>query len=202
MFKIAVFIRCAHDKPLSEGRLLLFQRTINSLKAQLFKHFSVYVITGGIWKQQGTRENTERIFSLDWGQLNVFLLPDSDIPKHSCNIQIRLDSDDWISPLYIAKCVDVYQQTDIDDFIITFRPYFRKNNALYARDAYSEQKPSAFSVLCQKTKVKHWCYEVPHTLMAEMVPYVVVVDAGFCVANVHESNMSTRIFTTDRKLEI
>lgn len=203
MHKIAVFIRCAYDQPLTERRLLLFQQTINSLKAQVFKFFDVYVITGGIWKQQGNRENTERIANLDWGQLNVFLLPDKDIPKHSYNIQIRLDSDDWINPLYILKCVDLYERTEAQNFIITFTPYFYENGYFYIRrNSTLKERPSAFSVICQKGTIQRWCYEVAHTKLAEMIKDVIVVELGFCFANIHDGNLSTKIFPTDRRIEI
>lgn len=202
MHKIGVFIRCAYDKPIPDERLLLFQETINSLKKQLFKEFDVYVITGGIWKQNGAYANTKRIQTLDWRNLSVLFLHNDNIPKYHYSIQVRLDSDDWISPCYILKCVDIYQQTKKQNFIITFLPYFAKDGYFYIRENDLRKKPSTFSVLCQKREIRHWCYEVPHTKLSEVIPDVVVVEAGFCVANVHNRNMSTCIFKTDRKLGI
>jgi hypothetical protein len=201
--KIAVFTRMEYGKNIDRERLDIHRNLfLKSLQKQIYKNFDVYIITGGL-KYESAPDNIKLIEAQNPGGLNIFYRHFKDIPKNVYNIQIRVDDDDYLSPMFILKCLDIYSNTNKNIFIITFRPYKYdyKNNKIYKirADKYS-RNPSMFSALCQKTDIKHFIYDYSHSKLRKITKKTIFVEEGYCMLTIHKDNISSEMKGTDRYL--
>jgi hypothetical protein len=200
----AVFTRMAYVERIEPERIEIYREVfLKSLRNQIYTNFDVYIITGGVWGQESTPENTALIKKQDTNGLNIFYRHMNEIPENTYNIQIRVDCDDYIAPGFILKCLDIYRNTNRNCFVITFRPYkydYTERKIYKVRRGKWSDKPSMFTALCQKEKIKHFVYDRRHTRLTDITKKVVFVEDGFCAQTVHGKNRLSRIKNTDTYL--
>lgn len=203
--RTAIFTRMAYSERIEPQRLDLFREIfLKSLKNQICRDFDVYVITGGTWGQESTAENIRLIKEQDASGLNIFYKHLNEIPRNKYNMQIRADCDDYLSPEFVLKCLDIYENTHKNCFVISFRPYRYDyiNGKIYKKPAGKtiRKSPTMFSALCQKNEIKHFIHDYRHTGLKKITRNIIFVEEGFCMLTIHGKNKLSKIGDTERYL--
>ena len=113
---------------------------------------------------------------------------------HKAVIQTRHDSDDWMSPLYLAKIQEIYSQNiDKSKLLIHFQPtrLDYHTQKLIPLPEYNNKCLSGFLTLCQDPdNIIHSVYEHSHTDMYKITPNIIKMPEGFVKYWIHGKNDS------------
>jgi hypothetical protein len=121
-----------------------------------------------------------------------------DLPKY--DIQIGLDSDDFIAPDYVAvirkTCRDFHSRNLGASLHISFQPrkMYLKNKRTTGMMEYTPRRGSAFMALFQPNKGENYkfIYEMSHLNLWKLADKSVTIPSGHCMVTVHSHNESTR----------
>lgn len=109
-----------------------------------------------------------------------------DLPQY--DIQMGLDSDDFIEPGYVARIKEECRKVSTS-LHIHFQPewywYLQKEKARHHR-RYSSRSCSAFFALYYPGKSEyHHCYEISHLRLYQLAEQSVLVPSGYCWVALH-----------------
>jgi len=110
------------------------------------------------------------------------------------DIQIGLDSDDYITPEFIKKVKDI-ASNQIRSTFISFQPEkvdIKTGNKYPMKRTYNHQGSPVFAIYQPHGDYK-FAYETSHLLMPKEFKNFYFVDKGYCYVSVHDYNDSTSI---------
>ena len=200
----AIVSRAWYRNKISQQRIdLMEEHFIKSLKIQTDQDFEVHLLCH--------KDTVDKIRALDWGDLKTcFYVSDKKpgkeseremdyVDANSCtynpltNIQIRLDIDDWIAPIFVEYVKEHFK--DGKDGLLTFHPtkYLHdKKVSYFSQKTYSENKPSMFIAIYQN-KPKIGIYKDMHGRMAKYFEKShFIKEFGLCNLVVHSQNAFTK----------
>lgn len=210
---------------LTSKRLELIQRYfINSLKNQTDKGFNIQMIVG-----PDGNEATEAIMNLDWSGLKITFYPSTGLDEWRKSaaatgnnghesisgtpemiakmagyqlspIMIRLDSDDWVAPGFIANVHNIIHENHSPYFIINYLPIIQDEEGLLYQSGttFNSAQISPFFVMVQKGDKKINLYETCHFHMAKGFSQVITVNPGYCYTVIHEENRINKLLPNDK----
>lgn len=205
---------------LTEYRLSIMQKYfINSLRNQTDKNFILYLFVG-----DPENETTKRIESLNWGDLNVqFIYTDGNLDKWKKSknwalegegspedivrklnhpmapIMARLDTDDWVAPGWVSHMKQIANSFEQTHFLINYQILSQApDGCLYIySNTHTENRPSPFLVLVQKTEPRISPYEQIHIKMGNLFPTVYNIPPSYVFMVVHGENRLNKIYDND-----
>ena len=114
------------------------------------------------------------------------------LPKY--DVQMGLDSDDLISPDYVAKVMDLAHRYR-EALHITFQPQLFRLRTRTVEPfplKFTPTKGSAYMALSQPDKRNyHFIYEQSHLTLGQLAKRSIVLPIGDCWCTVHDFNEST-----------
>jgi len=207
---------------------LIQDNFINSLKRQTDKNFTIYAYVG-----PEDNEVTNAIKGLDWGTLDVnFIYIDNDfsewiaaseeceswgreiysgspedivksvgIPKDP--IMARLDSDDFVSPGWIASIRHLALTVPDMRFLINYQIFSQDiDGRLYINNnLHHRNNTSPFLAIVQKDEVTIGIHECLHLHMGKLFHKVINVSPGYCFLSINGHNRMNMIYGGDNALE-
>ena len=209
---------------LTEQRLDLMQRYfINSLNNQTDKNFVLYLVVG-----DQDNEPTVRIKSLDWGSLNIAYIHVDDklltnvvrkdwetnerspeglvrmISHPMTSIMARLDTDDWVSPGWIAHMKHMAETARESRFLINYQIIGQSpEGLLYNFSApHTKQRTSPFIALVQKEGSKISPYKESHLRMGSYFDTVYTIPPSYAFMVVHGDNRYNHLYGMDQFAQI
>ena len=210
---------------LTNHRLEVMQRYfINSLKNQTDQAFTIYIVVGA-----EDNETTIKIKSLDWGNLNVkFIHVDNDMsnwessvdisknygqekdvgcPEYivrNCNhplarIMARLDTDDWVTPGWIAHMKHMADTIPETHFLINYQVISQAPDGRLCHfySPHNRGRTSPFIALVQKEEPRISPYRDSHLNMGRLFAFVHNIPPSYVFMVVHGENRSNRIYSKD-----
>jgi len=214
---------------LTKHRLEIMQRYfINSLKNQTDKDFILYIFTG-----KEDNEATLKIKSLDWGDLDVrFIYTNDDIDvwrtsvkksrnsgverELGCpedivrkyghpltNIMIRLDTDDWVVPGWIAHIKYMANTIPETHFALNYQIISQSQSGLLYNFniPHNVNRISPFLALVQKSHPRISPYAKIHLKMGEFFSSVYTISPSYVYMVVHGENRSNKIYPLDKHIK-
>lgn len=215
--KIAVITRMAYNNPFNTTdtdpdtpkwrypktkRLEVYENLyLKSLKNQNYKDFDVFIFVSGVRNQVGCEYNTNLIKQVDAAPLNIFYIDRSEFNENDYEIQLRIDSDDYVFPEFMEKCVEVYSENSNEEFVISFQPYIYDYNdkKLYRQGRrYSGRECSMFVALCQRGENRKFVCNYNHTKFENYFKNIIHLNKELCCLCFHGDNKSTNIKKRDK----
>ena len=214
---------------LTENRLDLMQRYfINSLQNQTDSGFVIYLVVG-----PENNETTTKIKSLNWYNLGINfihsngdllewknsaeksrnfgreidqgcpedLVRRADIPKTS--IMARLDTDDWVTPGWIAHMKHMAATKPESHFLINYQVIGQAlDGRLYEFFApHSRERVSPFMSIVQKAEPRISPYEEAHFRMGKKFTTIYTIPPSYAFMVIHKGNRSNRFYKLDKFYE-
>lgn len=200
--KTSIVSRFWFKNSISDVRLKLIQNFyIKSLQEQDDKDFAVFLLVHP--------DTVDVVKKLNWGNLKVNFIEvikndppdavptavpsfDKFIPK--TNIQIRIDTDDWVKPYFLTKCKALIR--GYDDALVTFQPTkhdLSTDNFFLHNKIYSGNCPSMFTMIYQKNP-RITIFNDHHGNMGKYFNNkIYVCEYGLCNLVIHSENLLSKI---------
>ena len=196
----AIIVRACYPDRIPQEALDRYNKFLESLSKQTDKDFVIYVLCDELYGKNGLDDNKKLMWmvSINYG-LEVRY---EDPPKHTYEIEARIDNDDIVSPRYIERVRQIYNATDYHTFMINPTPIkldTKTGKYFEHEQKYNHEGTSMFCILCQKEEKNHYIYDRPHIIMAKEVGAVVMMEAGHTFLVCHENNQLSKINGTEKE---
>jgi len=185
----------------SERLVKLEENYIPSLKRQTDSKFKVHIIVG---------EEVSCLKRMNWRGLDVEFIgsegkgfryaADKLIPRST--IQIRMDTDDRVTPGWISSIKSIAERESDDNLVISYRPFIEgpDGRLSYHKLYHKKDILSNFLALVQKKDKKYHVYQKDHNAMGRYGK-VIRVNEGYCFLNIHSCNRSSHKWSRKLRLE-
>lgn len=198
---IAVIVRMAFEKDLTETQLKAFSHHLESLVHQQTKVTpTIFYLVDSVRDFKGSKQNRSMIALYVSSCKSIYDYPIiilGNSLRFKYDIEIRLDYDDTVSPDFIQDVVDQYHNTKEETFIVSYQPVIvdtKTGNQYRHPSKYSEDCPSMCMALIQKREKKYGVYDRPHNKMQQEIGCKVIVrPEGFFYLQVHGENTLSKL---------
>ena len=199
---VAIIIRMAFQKDLTENQIQRFRNMLSSLMFQNYFSHEVYILPykvrnflGSSTNYNTIKKNINEMRNLTLGRTGAYILGDS--PRFKYDIEIRLDYDDIVTPNFITDIVEQYHARSEETFIVSYQPTIvdvATGDHYRHPSKYSEDCPSMCMALIQKGEKNFGVYDRPHNKMKQEIGCPVVVrPEGFFYLQVHGENTLSKL---------
>ena len=168
---------------------------IPSINSQTDKNFKIALIVNPLHYQIMRDSIDKNIEILMFGDVNNEYR--EYVIKNNITIQTRHDCDDYMSPNYIKKIHDLYENNILkyDTFILNFHPY--KHDSTTGKDYYHSRDYSKvcsmFSTLIQKN-ASVGVFDQVHDLLSRITRNIIYIPAiGDVKLVIHDNNTLSKL---------